>query len=352
MTTGIASSGPGPTRHKIANALAAGESSCIWSEMGSDLPVSRAPQNRPIPLGSPRSYVLPAMAHRSQVRQAMRFEAILEWFSGKAKDTIVNFTIPAIVESEELGYWKKGVARTVRASLNKQNVAKKLARDIDEHLGESRQFGDSRNRLRSDHPLWDCAFAMEFGQFEKASRLLAADAQEKRNSQGDFTIHLKTGPVNVNKAIDRWAHAFVEVAALIDLLDSRRPKPVYVMKTLSPTVAQNLSAHIGIDISTLAVPDSHGEYVEMEIKGKKRSVYMVVIDWPEGTLHYRSKFLYSKNTNSLCQACGHAIKDPYNWVPILAYGTDGKTPYSLWVGRDCASKLFSCEVEGDAIYQR
>lgn len=44
-----------------------------------------------------------------------KFESILEWFSGKAHDTIISFTIPALVESEQLGYWKKGVARTVRA---------------------------------------------------------------------------------------------------------------------------------------------------------------------------------------------------------------------------------------------
>ena len=35
----------------------------------------------------------------------MRFESILEWYSGKARDVIVNFVIPALVESEELGYW-------------------------------------------------------------------------------------------------------------------------------------------------------------------------------------------------------------------------------------------------------
>ena len=50
----------------------------------------------------------------------MRFESILEWYSGKSRDKIVSFTIPALIESEQLGYWKKGVARTVRATLNKQ----------------------------------------------------------------------------------------------------------------------------------------------------------------------------------------------------------------------------------------
>jgi hypothetical protein len=78
-------------------------------------------------------------------------------------------------------------------------------------------------------------------------------------------------------------------------------------------------------------------------------VYEIIVDWPDGTLHNKSHFNYSAN-NQQCQACGHAIQNPFNWVPILAFNTT-KVPHSLWVGRDCASKLFGCKVEGDAIYK-
>lgn len=285
----------------------------------------------------------------------MRFESILEWFSGKARDTIVNFTIPALVESEQLGYWKKGVSRTVKASLNKQNVAQKLSKAMEAQIGEPDRWGSGRNRLPYDHPLCDGAGDMRYGSYGQAPKHLLPEVKAKRDVKGDFTFtpNKATGPVSANAIIERWAQAFAPVQELIELLDSRRPKPVFVMKTLSPTVAKNLSAHIGIDVTTLAVPEMHGEYVEVEIKGQKVQVYEIIIDWPEGTLHNRSRFLHSAN-NSLCQACGHAIKDPYNWVPILAYGTEAPkpAPYSLWVGRDCAAKLFGCEVEGDAIYKR
>lgn len=74
------------------------------------------------------------------------------------------------------------------------------------------------------------------------------------------------------------------------------------------------------------------------------------LNWPEGTQHNKSRFFQSNN-HMQCQACGHAIQKPFNWVPILAYGHSEKpTPCSLWVGRDCAGKLFGCKVEGDAIY--
>lgn len=283
------------------------------------------------------------------MKEAMRFESILEWYSGKARDTIANFVIPALTECAELGFWKKGVARTVKAALNKQNVAQKLSRALDEQLGAVDRFGSGRNRLGYDHPLHEGASDMLYGQYGRAPRHLTPDAKAKRDSKGALILTAKAGPVNANEAIERWAQAFAEVAELIELLDARRPKPVVVMKTLSPTVAKNVSEHIGLDVATIQSPPMHGEWVEITHKGQKMTVWMVVIDWPEGTLHNKSCFLHSVN-NSLCQACGHAIQDPFNWIPILSYDT-AKTPYSLWVGRDCARKLFGCEVEGDAIYK-
>jgi len=268
----------------------------------------------------------------------MRFEAILEWFSGKSRDTIVNFTIPALIECEAQGYWKKGVSRTVHATLNKQNVAAKWAKACTKKFGVN-SFGSVR--MSHDHPLTAAEFAMSYGQFERAPRTLK-DLLAAKKLSADVQPF-------ADDAI-RWAKAFVPVAELVALLDSRRPKPVVVMKTLSPTVAENITKHIGLDVSTIQMPEMHGEWVEIEHKGKKQEVYQIVIDWPEGTKHYQSKFLRSEN-NDLCQACGHAIKDPYNWLPILSYDA-GKTPYSLWVGRDCAEKLFGCKVEGDAIYKR
>lgn len=276
------------------------------------------------------------------VPKDMRFENILEWFSGKARDTIVNFTIPALVESEQLGYWKKGVARTVHATLNKQNIAAKWARKVEKDFGEY-SFGSLH--LRHDHPLNEAQASLLFGSFKRAPRLL----QELRTKLS--AAKKKFSCVEKPYAQDalRWAEAFAPVAELIELLDSRRPKAVVVMKTLSPTVAKTVGENIGLDVSTIQSPPMHGEWVDFVFKGQKMRVYEIVIDWPEGTRHNTSRFHYSEN-NQQCQACGHAIQNPFNWVPILAYNAD-KVPHSLWVGRDCAGKLFGCEVDGDAIYK-
>lgn len=269
----------------------------------------------------------------------MRFEGLLEWFSGKARDTIVNFTIPAIVESETLGYWKKGVSRTVHATLNKQNVAAKWAREVEKEL-----------HVDYSHPLYEGLSNMRYGSYGSAPKMLTTEGLARLHGQQYFLVKRGTSQ-NVNAVIERWARANAEISALIDTLDERRPKAVVVMKTLSPTVAQTISSHIGIDVTTIQSPPRHGEWVEFMYKGKKCRVWEVVIDWPEGTQHNRSRFFHSGN-HMQCQACGHAIQNPFNWVPILAYG-HGETPspYSLWVGRDCAEKLFGCEVDGDAIYK-
>jgi hypothetical protein len=264
---------------------------------------------------------------------------LLAWFSGKSREVISSFTIPALMESALLGYWKKGAAVKVRASLNKQNVAAKWAREIEKTL-----------KVDYKHPLYEGLTNMRFGSYGRTPRMLTVEALDKLYAR-DFTFTKKKNDTQyVNEVIECWARANAEVAELVALLDSRRPKPVIVMKTLSPTVAQNISDHIGLDVSTIQYPPNHGEWIEVERKSNKQSVYVIIIDWPEGICHNKSRFLDSPR-HRLCQACGHAIKDPYNWVPILAYGHDAETrPYSLWVGRDCAEKLFGCEVEGDAIY--
>jgi hypothetical protein len=41
---------------------------------------------------------------------------------------------------------------------------------------------------------------------------------------------------------------------------------------------------------------------------------------------------------------------PHNWVPLVAQMAAG--PASLWVGRDCAKKLFGADASGEATYLR
>ncbi len=282
----------------------------------------------------------------------MKFEKILEWYSGKALDIIRKDTIPTLERCEEQGFWLKGVTRKVKAQLNKMTAAQKWSRACEKTFGEH-SYGSFR--MPSKHPLLDVQHAMMYGLFERAPKVLQELLAAKVGKDRQLNEHLP--------AAIAWAQAFTPVAHLVALLDERRPKQTVVFATLSPTVAKNISGHIGIDIATIRSPEMVGEWVEYTItiggKPKTIRVWRVRVVWPEGTLHNKSKFFHS-GENWQCQACGHAIKNPFNWVPILAYGWAKPAPsgsggiapaYSLIVGRDCAEKLFGCKVEGDMLIE-
>jgi hypothetical protein len=146
----------------------------------------------------------------------------------------------------------------------------------------------------------------------------------------------------------RWAADFAPLARLVELLDSRRPRPEIVFKTLSPAVLENVGKVIGMDLSTVRAPKIEYTWVDwVDPDGVRHGICQGKILWPEGTRHGVSRW----SDGSQCHACGHTIRNPTNWFPIVADATGGEAPASLWVGRDCARKLFGCEVTGDAIYQ-
>jgi hypothetical protein len=91
------------------------------------------------------------------------------------------------------------------------------------------------------------------------------------------------------------------------------------------------------------------EYVPTETvdpkTGKVEYGWETIIHWPEPTVHQSSVHAYKF---SCCHACGHRIRNPYNWVPLYAKDKAG-VAHSLWVGRDCAKSLFGIELSGDMV---
>lgn len=252
---------------------------------------------------------------------------IEKWFSGKGLDTLRTFVLPTLAEAEKLGYWPKGVSRKVKAALNKAKVAEKLGRDNRERLTA---FG---------HVI---CLALTYGQYEKAAQVL--EAVKGVTTTRDLADH------KLHEQVTAWAKAFVPVAELVALLDRSRPRPTFVLGTLSPTVYANLGKSLDIDFTSVRSPDIEWEWVEyVDPKtGKTVRFQRGHIVWPAGTQHNKSRFFHSGNSFQ-CQACGHAIHNPWNWVPLLVDGPKG--PLSLWVGRDCAGKLFGVKVDGDAQYE-
>lgn len=132
----------------------------------------------------------------------------------------------------------------------------------------------------------------------------------------------------------------------VKALDESRNRAVFIvdLTKVSPTVRKTLD---GLDLNSETIRVCPIKYIDVTItleNGKEIVVQQGLLNWPEETRHGCSRF-HSTNTNFQCQACGHAIHNMGNWVPVLVDNKAGN-PHSLWVGRDCARNLFGIELKG------
>jgi hypothetical protein len=154
---------------------------------------------------------------------------------------------------------------------------------------------------------------------------------EKRTS-------IRNGELQVPK---NWVAFKAAVAAL----NEKRNKAVFITDPtkVSPTVKKTLE---GLKLNSLTIRVCPIDYREVTLDNG-RKVFHAFLVWPKGTVHGASRF-HATNNNLQCQACGHAIKNPFNWVPILVDNAAG-VPHSIWVGRDCSKNLFGVELVGALI---
>jgi hypothetical protein len=270
------------------------------------------------------------------------FTPIEKWYSGKTLQAIRTFVIPMLVQAAGDGCWPKGASRKVHAALGKQNVAGKFAKTNRELL---ESLADDEKTWEAKHRGWTIAHAMQFGSLGQANDVAATVAAlrpvaEARGADEALTIG------SLLDTAQQWAADFAPVAALVKTLDASRPKPIIVLGSLSRTVADNVGAAMGVAIDTIECPPIEWTWVEEEVDGAIVRVPVGRILWPDGTRHHQSRFA----SGSQCHACGHGIRNPLNWVPLVAQ--TATAPVSLWVGRDCARKLFKAVVTGDGRYER
>lgn len=134
--------------------------------------------------------------------------------------------------------------------------------------------------------------------------------------------------------------------AAVVALNEKRNKAVFLVDPtkVSATVRKTLD---GLNLNSLTIRVCPIEYRETEVvlsNGKTVKLSLAYLVWPEGTVHGASRF-HTTNNNRQCQACGHAIKNPHNWVPVVVDNKAG-VPHSIWVGRDCSKSLFGIELVG------
>lgn len=264
--------------------------------------------------------------------------AVMKWFSGRAAEKAA-VALKDLADSITEGCWKPGVSRSCRAALSKHNVATKLARKHYDALhgrGEG-GFGLTRENWYQDdnRHISSSAFNLYMAlQHSHHGGLIQFDAlRAAAQNNGERELVVK-GEEFVKDMTPAW-EAMRE-------LDNARPKPTFTFLGVSPTVTKTLlDAGLDLNLDTIRVCPMEARKVEEN--GKVRYVYVLL--WPAGTVHHASRFARG-NCLSNCHACGHAIKNAFNWIPMLVDGKNGKT-YSLWVGRDCAKSIFGIDMKGD-----
>jgi hypothetical protein len=257
----------------------------------------------------------------------------LEWFTGKARDEAVE-AFDLLAASEVAQEWLPGASRRVTAALGKSNVAHKLHKKYGPQLAGIGGYELLRGQRGSE-----VDFVLAFGLW-------------KRGLDIDFDAIKRNVPNEEVAKVVELAKSFVSdfepLVELIATLDATKPAPVITSIGASPTVTKLLKTlGLLLNIRTIRLPPIEWKVVERMTKdGKPYLAKVGFIKWPSGTVHDASRYAGGTAHNDQCHACGHAIRNVFNWVPLLLDNDEG-IPHSLWVGRDCAETLFGIRVKGD-----
>lgn len=258
---------------------------------------------------------------------------VLMLFKGKAKANAA-IALDALERSVAAGEWEPGQSRKVRAAMNKTNAVVSNLNRIRERGGH----GDANVDV-----IWEVAHCLGYGLFERAIGYwleVGNDLTKNPLVYGELGLLFKV-----------YVEAMTPVAAAMLTLDNTRPKPTFTWLGTSPTVTATLT---GLQAVKVEVCPMHWEHhSRTNAKGDLVHYSVAVLDWPEGTKHDTSPHSHSGNAliGQPCHACGHSIRNPFNWCPLVLWSKDG-TPRSMYVGRDCAHTLFGVKLNGEMEIKR
>lgn len=270
-----------------------------------------------------------------------RRAAVLEGFSGVSENK-VTAALVVLETACKRGHWlPEDKARSVRAALNKSNEVARLVR----------KFKLKWEDYRDNEGLQEMNYAAYGVEHVAKQGTAEIDRLEAEALKADAKYH------HAARFVFAVARAMAPVVEALDALDATRPPP-----RISPMGAVNPShravlADLGFKFDGERAEDGYIEVCPSEIvwieetdtDGKKFRRAVVRLLWPEGTHHGGSRHhdRLHDGRACACEACGHPIRNPYNWVPFVVRASARATPWSLWVGRDCAKRLFQVEVDGE-----
>lgn len=248
------------------------------------------------------------------------------WFARKALAK-AQATLDLLEASEEAGGWLPYASTKVRAALSptKSWTAKALSKRAGLPYPAARAL-----RYGGDVRSYNEALASLVGDISKFPGLSLQDRQDVYAALSYFRVF-------ASRAAD---------------LDNSRPKPVITALGVSPTITATLK-DMGVDgrPETVRVCPIEWHRITRIVDGVRKTVSVGYLTWPANVQHATSRFARVKRDEGApCEACGHSIRNGFNWVPLLIDDAQGR-PRSLWVGRDCAHNVFGFKVTGELEYE-
>lgn len=252
-----------------------------------------------------------AAAEAKVVKVTTAFDSVLVWFSGAS---LINAraALELLDASIKLGCWIPGASRKVRAAMGKANVARK-------QIKTDRSY--SATKISND-----LDSAIRYGAFHKG-----------------FTTYTAAELATVTLEAQAYITDMAPVVAAMNILDATRPVAQFTLMNASPLISSHLKT-LGVTAVEIC-PMERKRIEEKDAKGNVTYRWVWELVWPAGTKHHTSKFAFGTNHNAQCHACGHAIKNAFNWVPMVLTTKAGLASY--WVGRDCAETLFGVKLTGE-----
>lgn len=258
----------------------------------------------------------------------------LRWYTGKALQRATE-ALELVERSIEEGGWLPGASRKCRAAFNKANEAQKLIKrnvwiELLRAPGED-EYGGTGDAFY---------YAMTYGSWEK----LVEVGDYDKLTYGNGGKRLTLDEQQVVAELVAFRNEVLPIWEAMEVLDRSRPKPVFTILGVSPTITGTMQDLGAVKIEVCEIEFKRVTYTTKE--GKKSWRWVGKLLWPAGTMHGNSRYGTSQAGNRQCESCGHAIKNPFNWVPLIVWHRDG-TPQSLWTGRDCAERIFGIKMTGE-----
>lgn len=256
---------------------------------------------------------------RPAIDHSINTEAVLSLFSGKAHAAAVE-GLTQLYASLALGEWIPGVSKRCRSVLNPQKANE--AHKVRNRLYKTVYFG---RRPDFKDPMYHVSSVLSFGERFVDEDCLNVDAVRPPN------VEEKKNAVRMAKKL---VEALRPVNDAMKILDDVRPKAVITTQQASPTVTRTMN-----DLGATKIEVCPMKWVS-EKRSDGTSVMVAFLDWPAGTRFGTSRF----SGQDQCQACGHGIRNAFNWLPLVLSSPEG--PRALWVGSDCGHNLFGFKVKG------